>query len=79
MGPVAVWRLCRWRNLPGVFRNGQPISFVTDIVIETLPGMNQPSIKSFKKKRGVLAWNFGLELKAGKVLKHGGSMTCRRG
>ncbi len=52
-----------------------PVSTVEDITVEVLPSMTQPSIKDFEKKPGVLAWNFDLEAKGEKLIKHGFKIT----
>jgi uncharacterized protein (TIGR02231 family) len=61
--------------IPVTVLDQMPYSTLEDIVVETLPGMTTPSVKDFEKKRGVLAWNFDLEPKAEKVLKHGFKIT----
>ena len=61
--------------VPVTVLDQMPWSTMEDIVVETLPGMSQPTLKDFEKKRGVLAWSFDLDPKAGKVLKHGFKIT----
>lgn len=52
-----------------------PVSTSEDITVEVLPGMTQPTTKDFEKKPGVLAWNFDLEAKGEKLIKHGFKIT----
>ena len=61
--------------VPVTILDQMPYSSLEDITVETLPGMTPPTTKDFEKKRGVLAWNFDLEPKAEKVLKHGFKIT----
>ena len=61
--------------IPVTVIDQMPVSTVEDITVETLPGMTVPSIKDFEKKPGVLAWNFVLEPKAEKTIKHGFKIT----
>ena len=61
--------------IPVTVIDQMPYSVREDITVETLPGMTPPSLKDFERKRGVLAWNFDLEPKAEKVLKHGFKIT----
>ena len=62
-------------TIPVTVLDQTPYSTQEDIVVETLSGMTIPSIKDFERKRSVLAWNFDLEPKAEKVLKHGFKVT----
>jgi uncharacterized protein (TIGR02231 family) len=62
-------------TIPVTVLDQTPYSTQEDIVVETLSGMTIPSLKDFERKRGVLAWNFDLEPKAEKVLKHGFKLT----
>lgn len=61
--------------IPVTILDQMPYSTHEDIVIETLPGMTPATEKDFEKKRGVLAWQFDLQPKAEKVLKHGYKVT----
>jgi uncharacterized protein (TIGR02231 family) len=52
-----------------------PYSTNEDVTVETLSGMTPPSQTNVERRRGVLAWNFELEPKAEKVIKHGYKIT----
>jgi uncharacterized protein (TIGR02231 family) len=55
-----------------------PYSTNEDVTVETLSGMTPPSQTNVERRRGVLAWNFDLEPKAEKVIKHGYKITWPR-
>ncbi len=52
-----------------------PVSAAEDIMVEVLPSMTTPTTKDFEKKPGVLAWDFELETKGEKLIKHGYKVT----
>ena len=52
-----------------------PYSTNEDVTVATLSGMTPPSQANVERRRGVLAWNFDLEPKAEKVIKHGFKVT----
>ena len=52
-----------------------PYSTNEDVTVETLPGMTPATQTNVERKRGVLAWNFEVEPKAEKVIKHGYKVT----
>jgi len=52
-----------------------PYSTNEDVTVQALSGMTPPSQSNVERKRGVLAWNFELEPKAEKVIKHGFKVT----
>jgi uncharacterized protein (TIGR02231 family) len=52
-----------------------PFSTNEDVTVATLSGMTPPSQSNLERRRGVLAWNFELEPKAEKVIKHGYKIT----
>ncbi len=62
--------------IPVTVIDRKPFSTQTDVVVESLGGMTEPSVTDFEKKRGVLAWNFDLEPKAEKDLKTGYKITA---
>jgi uncharacterized protein (TIGR02231 family) len=55
-----------------------PYSTNEAVTVETLSGMTPPSQTNVERRRGVLAWNFDLEPKAEKVIKHGYKITWPR-
>jgi len=61
--------------IPVMVLDQMPVSTTEEITVETLPGMTAPTTKDFDKKPGVLAWNFDLEPKAEKLIKHGFKVT----
>ncbi len=62
--------------IPVTVIDRKPFSTETDVVVESLGGMTEPSVTDFERKRGVLAWNFDLEPKAEKDLKTGYKITA---
>ena len=62
--------------IPVTVIDRKPFSTETDVVVESLGGLTEPSATDFEKKRGVLAWNFDLEPKAEKNLKTGYKITA---
>jgi uncharacterized protein (TIGR02231 family) len=58
-------------TIPVTVIDRKPFSTQSDITVETLVGMTEPSVTDLNKKRGVLAWNFDLEPKAEKAIKTG--------
>ena len=61
--------------IPVTVIDRKPFSAESDIVVESLGGMTEPSVTDFEKKRGVLAWSFDLEPKVEKDLKTGYKIT----
>ena len=57
--------------IPVTVIDRKPYSTQSDVLVENIAGMSEPSIVDLDKKRGVLAWNFDLEPKAEKALKTG--------
>ena len=57
--------------IPVTVIDRKPFSTQSEITVETLGGMTEPSVTDLNKKRGVLAWNFDLEPKAEKAIKTG--------
>ena len=57
--------------IPVTVIDRKPYSTQSDVVVENIAGMSEPSVVDLDKKRGVLAWNFDLESKAEKSLKTG--------
>ena len=62
--------------IPVTVIDRKPFSTESDVVVESLGGLTEPSATDFEKKRGVLAWNFNLEPKAEKNLKTGYKITA---
>ena len=62
--------------IPVTVIDRKPYSAQSDIVVESLGGMTEPSVTDYEKRRGVLAWNFDLEPKAEKDLKTGYKITA---
>lgn len=52
-----------------------PFSTNEDVTVTTLSGMTPASQANLERRRGVLAWNFELEPKAEKLIKHGYKIT----
>jgi len=52
-----------------------PYSTNENVTVTTLPGMTPATQTNVERKRGVLAWNFELEPKAERVIKHGFKVT----
>lgn len=52
-----------------------PFSTNEDVTVATLSGMTPPTQNNLERRRGVLSWNFELEPKAEKVIKHGYKIT----
>ena len=61
--------------IPVTVIDRKPFSTQSEITVETLGGMTEPSVTDLNKKRGVLAWNFDLEPKAEKAIKTGYKVT----
>jgi len=62
--------------IPVTVIDRKPFSTESDVVVESLSGLTEPSSTDFEKKRGVLAWSFNLEPKAEKNLKTGYKITA---
>ncbi len=62
-------------TIPVTVIDRKPFSTQSEITVETLGGMTEPSITDLDKKRGVFAWNFDLEPKAEKAIKTGYKVT----
>ncbi len=62
-------------TIPVTVIDRKPFSTQSEITVETLGGMTDPSVTDLNKKRGVLAWNFDLEPKAEKAIKTGYKVT----
>ena len=62
-------------SVPVTIIDQMPYSTWEEITVVSLPGMTEPSIRDFEKKRGVLAWNLYVEPKAEETIKHGFKMT----
>jgi uncharacterized protein (TIGR02231 family) len=62
-------------TIPVTVIDRKPFSTQSEITVETLGGMTEPSVTDLDKKRGVLAWNFDLEPKAEKAIKTGYKVT----
>jgi uncharacterized protein (TIGR02231 family) len=62
-------------TIPVTVIDRKPFSTQSEITVETLGGMTEPSVTDLNKKRGVLAWNFDLEPKADKAIKTGYKVT----
>ena len=62
--------------IPVTVIDRKPYSTQSDVLVENIAGMSEPSIVDLDKKRGVLAWNFDLESKAEKSLKTGYKVTA---
>jgi uncharacterized protein (TIGR02231 family) len=62
-------------TIPVTVIDRKPFSTQSDITVETLAGMTDPSVTDLNKKRGVMAWNFDLEPKAEKAIKTGYKLT----
>jgi uncharacterized protein (TIGR02231 family) len=58
-------------TIPVTVIDRKPFSTQSEITVEALGGMTEPSVTDLNKKRGVLAWNFDLEPKAQKAIKTG--------
>ncbi|MFO0994249.1 MAG: mucoidy inhibitor MuiA family protein [Hyphomicrobiales bacterium] len=52
-----------------------PFSTNEDVTVATLSGMTPATQANLERRRGVLAWNFELEPKAEKLIKHGYKIT----
>jgi hypothetical protein len=52
-----------------------PYSADEKITVDILSGMTPPTVRDHERRRGVFAWNFDLEPKAVKVVKHGYKVT----
>jgi uncharacterized protein (TIGR02231 family) len=63
-------------TIPVTVIDRKPFSTQSEITVETLGGMTEPSVTDLDKKRGVLAWNFDLEPKAKKDIKTGYKVTA---
>ena len=62
-------------TIPVTVIDRKPFSTQSEITVETLGGMTEPSVTDLDKKRGVLAWSFDLEPKAEKAIKTGYKVT----
>ncbi len=62
-------------SVPVTILDQMPYSTWEEVMVVNLPGMTEPSIRDFEKKRGVLAWNLEVKPKEEETIKHGFKIT----
>jgi uncharacterized protein (TIGR02231 family) len=65
-------------EIPITILDQMPYSTESQITVDTLSGMTQPTVKDYERRRGVLAWTFTLAAQDTKVLKHGYKVSWPR-